>query len=63
MNIDHSIAPPAEYLRLFHRYRMTPAAFARHVMHHHPDFALAVMEHIGSYPSSEPALAALQRIY
>jgi hypothetical protein len=29
----------------------------------HPDVALCIMEEIGNWPSSEPELAALQRVW
>lgn len=53
--------PVALYCQLYVQSKATPTAFAQHARAHYPDLVLAVLETIGSWPSSEPELAALQR--
>jgi len=53
--------PPAQYSSAWKASGLSPDAFAAEVCRSRPAFALAVLEHIGSWPSSEPEFAALQR--
>lgn len=55
--------PVATYCEAFAKGHRTPIDFARYMRAIHPDLCLRVIEEIGSWPSSEPELAALQRIY
>ena len=55
--------PVLTYLDRYKRSGLTAAKFAVHALARWPDLCLTVLEHIGSWPSSEPELAALQRAY
>ena len=57
------MSPVARYCGLFEAHDLTPEAFARRMLVSSPNLCLLVMEAIGSWPSSEPELAALQRLY
>lgn len=50
----------SRYCRLYSASGKTPAAFAGWARVHIPALCLAVLEIIGSWPSSEPELRALQ---
>lgn len=57
------MTPAAKYLDRFERSTKTPDAFARWAVVHLPNLCLQVLEQIGSWQSSEPELAALQRVW
>ena len=54
--------PVALYCLLFAQSGAKPLAFAQHACAHHRELVLAVLDIIGCHPSSEPELAALQRV-
>jgi len=55
------VYPPAQYSSAWKASGLSPDAFAAKVCRTRRAFALAVLEHIGLWPSSEPEFAALQR--
>lgn len=57
------MTPALKYFERFEASGKSPDDFAAWACHHIPKLCLQVMEDIGSFPSSEPELAALQRAY
>ena len=55
--------PIPNYCRRFASSGQTPTYFARWYCRAHPLLALQIMEEIGSWPSSEPELRALQKVW
>lgn len=53
----------ADYCRAFAESGQTPIEFARHALAHHRALCCSILDTIGSWPSSEPELRALQLIY
>ena len=53
----------SNYCKRFASSGETLTAFARWFCIHEPDAALRIMEMIGSWPSSEPELRALQQAH
>lgn len=51
------------YLATFERSKMDVHTFARYMVRTDSRLCLRVAEEVGSWPSSEAPLAALQRIY
>lgn len=56
-------SPVARYLAELAASELDARAFARWALVHRAWLCLQVMEVIGSWPSSEPELAALQAVY
>lgn len=55
--------PVAKYCLLFQKRGQSPEEFARWALRHCRTLCIEVLEEIGSWPSSEPELAALQRAF
>lgn len=55
--------PVPRYVAMFKASGKTPHEFACWAKARHKSLCLEVMEMIGSWPSSEPELAALQRLW
>ena len=55
--------PVAIYCERFAKSGMTPEEFARKFCIRNPKEALLILEEIGSFPSSEPELRALQKVW
>lgn len=53
----------ARYCSEYERSGTDPLTFARRMLARDWDFCLRVMEEIGSWPSSEPELRALQKVF
>lgn len=61
--MNSSTSAVADYCKLYASSGKTPEEFARRMLAHMPNLCLQVLEIIGSWPSSEPELAALQKAY
>jgi hypothetical protein len=57
------VNPVADYCARFKASGLDVRAFARRMLIREPDLCLRVLETIGSWPSSEPELAALQSAF
>lgn len=53
--------PVARYCRLYVNSSMGADAFAFYMLTHHRELCIRVLEEIGSWPSSERELRALQK--
>ncbi len=60
---ENPVPKAMRIIRLYHEQGRSWDQAARLFMRNHPSMALETMDRVGSYPSSDPELRALQRVW